>query len=103
MWNKHHTEESKVKMRQAKLGKKLTEKHKQKISQNSKGKKQILMYDKNYNFIQKFESLREVNIFLGLSPKSTYRLRQAINNQKLYHNYYFEDNEPVSTILGSEE
>lgn len=103
MWNKHHSEESKKKMRQAKIGKKLSEEHKQKISQNSTKKKQISMYDKNEIFIQNFESLRAVNIFLGLSPKSTYRLRQAINKQKLYHNYYFKDNEPVSTILGSEE
>ena len=103
MWNKHHSEESKKKMRQAKIGKKLSEEHKQKISQNSTKKKQISMYDKNEIFIQNFESLRAVNIFLGLSPKSTYRLRQAINKQKLDHNYYFKDNEPVSTILGSEE
>jgi group I intron endonuclease len=103
MWGKHHSEESKKKMSQAKIGKKLTKEHKQKISQNNTEKKAISMYDKDNNFIQNFESLRAVNIFLGLSPKSTYCLRQAINNNKLYHNYYFKDKEPVSTILGAEE
>ena len=37
------------------------------------------------------------------SEESKKKMRQAINKQKLYHNYYFKDNEPVSTILGSEE
>lgn len=90
-FGKHHTEESKERMRQAKLGKKLTEEHKKKISKNNTSKESINMYDKDYNFIQIFESLRDVNRFLGLSPNSTYRLRQAIVNKKLYHNYYFED------------
>lgn len=103
LWGKHHSEEAKEKMRMAKLGKKLSEEHKQKISQNNKGKKKILMYNKEKIFVQEFESLRAVNIFLGLSSKSTYRLRQAINNNTLYHNYYFKDEEPVSTILRSEE
>lgn len=103
LWGKHHSEESKEKMRQSKKGKKLSEEHKKHISQSNKDKKAILMYDKSNNFINKFESLRAVNIFLGLSPNSTYRLRQAINNNQLYHNYYFKDEKPVSTISVSGE
>lgn len=103
LWGKHHSEESKEKMRIAKKGKTLSEEHKKKISQNSKQKKTILMFDKNNIFIAQFESLKAVNIFLGLSPNSTYRLRQSINNHELYHNYYFKDEKPVSTISGSGE
>lgn len=102
MWGRHHTEEAKEKMRQAKLGKTLTEEHKKKISQNNTEKKKIDMYDLDNNFIQQFESLRAVNIFLGLSPKSTYRLRESIKANKSYHNYIFKYNEPVSTSLGTE-
>lgn len=103
LWGKHHSEESKEKMRIAKKGKTLSEEHKKKISQNSKQKKTILMFDKNNIFIAQFESLKAVNIFLGLSPNSTYRLRQSINNHELYHNYYFKDEKPVSTISRSGE
>lgn len=105
MYGKHHTKESKEKMRQAKVGKKLTEEHKKKISLNSGSARKINMYDKNHIFIKQFRTLKETNIFLKLSPNSTCRLREAILNKKLFHNYYFtyNDEEPVSTILKSEE
>lgn len=102
MWGKHHTQEAKNKMRLKKLGKTLTEEHKNKISENNKNKIKIQMYDKDNNYIRDFCSLRDVNRYFGLSPKSTYRLRLAINNKKLYHSYYFKE-EAVSTILGTEE
>ena len=104
LWGKHHREESKEKMRKAKRGKTLTEEHKKKISLNSKFSIPIDMYDINNNYIKTFRSKREVNIFLGLSPNSTYRLSQFIKENKVYHNYIFkESHRPVSTILGSEE
>lgn len=102
MWGKHHTQEARDKMRLKKLGKTLTEEHKNKISENNKNKIKIQMYDKNNVYIRDFCSLRAVNVYLGLSPNSTYRLRLAINNKKLYHGYYFKE-EAVSTILVSEE
>ena len=104
MWGKHHTQEAKNKMRLKKLGKTLTEehKHKNKISENNKNKIKNQMYDKDNNYIRDFCSLRDVNRYFGLSSKSTYRLRLAINNKKLYHSYYFKE-EAVSTILGTEE
>ena len=96
MYGRHHSDQAKEKMRLAKLGKSLSQEHKQKISLNNPQKKKVYMYDSQWNLLNIFNSLRETNIFLNLSPNSTYRLRQAINNKVLYHNYYFLD-EAVST------
>ena len=99
MFGKKHSESAKEKMREAHLGKKLTQEHKNKISLNRKEKVAVDCYDKNYRFIQTFSSKREVMKFLGLSPSSNYRLSEAIKNNTLYHNYYFKTHlEAVSTI-----
>lgn len=104
LYGKHHSEEAKEKMRQAKLGKNLSEEHKKKIGKSVYNRR-VIAYDKDMNEVQHFNNLREANIFLGLSPKSTYRLREAMKQNKYYHGYLFKDEveEPVSTILGSEE
>ena len=96
---KKHIEESKNKIREKHLGKTLSEEHKLKISLSNKEKIEVICYDSNHNYVKTFSSKREVMKFLGLSPSSTYRLSEAIKNNKLYHNYYFKlPLEPVSTI-----
>ena len=76
MQGKHHTEEAKEKMRKMKLGGK------------APTAKKVAIYDLNNNFIQKFETQRELKIFLGLSPNgSTDTLKKYILSGKPYHNY----------------
>ena len=90
MYGKKCSEETKQKLRNAHLGKTLTKEHREKISQNSKNKIEVYCYDKNNNFVKVFQSKRDVMRFLGLNPSSTYRLSEAIINNKLYHGYYFK-------------
>ena len=76
MYGRHHTEESKKKMREAKIGGK------------APTARAVAIYDLQGNFIQKFETQRELKIFLGLSPNgSTETLKKYIELQKPYHNY----------------
>lgn len=76
MFGKHHSEESKIKMSNAKKGSK---------APTAKG---VAIYDLNNNFIQQFDTQREFKIFLGLSPNgSTNTLKKYIKQQKPYHGY----------------
>ena len=76
MYGKHHSEESKKKMREAKIGGK------------APTAKAVAIYDLQGNFLQKFETQRELKIFLGLSPNgSTDTIKKYIKLQKPYHNY----------------
>ena len=75
-YGKHHSEESKEKMRQAKLGGK------------APTAKRVAIYDLNGNFIKNFETQRAFKIFLGLSPNgSTETLSRHILEEKPYHGY----------------
>ena len=99
-YGKLHTEDSKEKMRLAKLGKSLSEEHKKKISLNSTNSTSIDMYSLTGEFLKTFRTKREVNCYLGLNPNSTFRLSNAIKENKPYHNFIFKlhIDEPVSTI-----
>lgn len=78
-YGKHHSAESKEKMRKAKLGGK------------APTAKRVAIYDENHKFIREFETQREFKIFLGLSPNgSTDTIKKYIKEKKLYHGYYVE-------------
>ena len=75
-YGKHHSQESKEKMRLAKLGKK------------APTAKAVAIFTPDGTFIQKFETQRELKVFLGLSPNgSTDTLKKYIKEQKIYHGY----------------
>ena len=76
LYGKHHSEESKEKMRQAKLGGK------------APTAKKVAIYDLDGNFIKNFETQRAFKVFLGLSPNgSTDTLNRHILKEKPYHGY----------------
>lgn len=76
MYGKHHTKEAKERMSAAKQGGK---------APTAKG---VAIYDLNNNFIQKFDTQRELKIFLGLSPNgSTETLHKFIESGRPYHGY----------------
>jgi group I intron endonuclease len=67
---KTHSEETKKKISKSNKGKTLSEEHKKKISESLKGKdspnaKAILMYDKEGNFIKRFECIGDANEYFG--------------------------------------
>jgi len=66
MLGKHHSEETKIKMRKARLGYKVAEdvKKKQSLGGNPFATK-ILQYDKKGNFIKKWDCVTEASIALG--------------------------------------
>lgn len=75
LYGKHLSEEHKKKMSESHKGKTLSEEHKKNISESLKGKnnpnaKAILMYDKEGNFIRRFECARDTNEYFG--KKSAY-------------------------------
>lgn len=79
MYGKNHSEESKEKMRQAKLGGK------------APTARAIQIFDKDWNFIAEFETQKALKIFLGLCPiSSTSPINNAVKLQKLYHGYYLK-------------
>lgn len=90
MYGKHHSAESKEKMRKAKLGGTLSEEHKKKISLGNPNVCNVNAYDKDWNFVKSFRTLREANVFIGLSRTSCGRLKEAIQKEKFYHGYYFK-------------
>ena len=76
MYGKHHTKEAKEKMRAAKQGGK------------APTARSVAIYDLNNNLIQKFDTQRELKIFLGLSPNgSTETLHKFIESNQPYHGY----------------
>lgn len=76
LYGKHHSEESKEKMRQAKLGGKAPTARK------------VAIYDLDGNFIKNFETQRAFKVFLGLSSNgSTDTLNRHILKEKPYHGY----------------
>jgi group I intron endonuclease len=75
-WGRHHNEESKKKMSEAKQGGK---------APTAKG---VAIYDLNGNFIREFETQRDFKVFVGLSPNgSTDTLKKYILQGKPYHGY----------------
>lgn len=75
-YDKKHSEESKKKMSEAKIGGK---------APTAKG---IDIYTPEGNFVKHFDTQREFKIFLGLSPNgSTDTLKKYITQQKIYHGY----------------
>lgn len=94
----------KAKMRAAKIGKKLSEEHKKKISLNNAGSIAVDLYDLNMNFVQTFRTKRDAMKFMGYKKSSTTRINEKIESGKPMRGYYIKlHQEPVSTILGSEE
>lgn len=91
MYGKHHSEESKLKMRNAKLGRTLPEEQKKKISLNNPNVHSVDAYDEDGNFVKHFRTLRDANAFIGLNKNSTGRLKEAIEKNKFYHGYYFKN------------
>lgn len=76
MYGKHHTKEAKEKMRAAKQGGK------------TPTARSVAIYDLNNNLVQKFDTQRELKIFLGLSPNgSTETLHKFIESNQPYHGY----------------
>lgn len=76
MWNHHYSEESKKKMSLAKQGNK------------APTAKSVAIYDLEGNFLQSFQTQKDLKIFLGLSPNgSTDTLKKYIREQKPYHGY----------------
>lgn len=64
-YGKHHSEETKRKLREANTGKKLTEEQKQKISEA--GKKPILQYTKSFEFVKRWDSALNASTEVGVS------------------------------------
>ena len=59
-----HSDISKKRMSDAKINNKLSDEHKQKISESLK--KQIVQYDKEMNFIKSWSSVKEASVELGI-------------------------------------
>lgn len=73
----HHSEESKEKMRQAKIGGK------------APTAKTVSLYNENNELVKTFETQKDLKIFLGLAPNgSTDTLHKYAREHKLYHGYY---------------
>lgn len=76
MYGRHHTQESKQKMRERKAGGK------------APTAKQVAIYTLDGKYIKTFETQRDLKVFLGLSPNgSTDTLKKYIREGKPYHNY----------------
>ena len=76
MYGRHHSNETKEKMRQKKLGGK---------APTAKG---VDIYSLEGKFIQHFDTQRDFKVFLGLSPNgSTDTLKKYIAQKKVYHGY----------------
>lgn len=76
-YGKHHTEESKKKMSEAKKGGKAPT-----------ARKVAIYNPENGAFIREFETQRDFKVFLGLSPNgSTDTLKKHIEQEKIYHGY----------------
>lgn len=77
LYGKHHSQETKEKMRQAKLGGK------------APTAKKIAIYNPDTNeLIKIFETQKELKIFLGLSPNgSTETIKKYAALGKIYHGY----------------
>lgn len=83
LYGKHHSEESKQKMREKKLGGK---------APTARG---VAIYDPSGNFIRTFATQRDFKVFCGLSPNgSTDTLKKYIAEGKVYHGYIVKYIEP---------
>lgn len=76
-------------------GKKLSEQHKQKLSESHKNQKNlnlakaVIQYDLNYNFIKEHVSLSEACRYIGINPKSSGQLIKSCKNPLKYSAYKF--------------
>ena len=72
-FGKNHSEETKEKIRQAKLGKKLSKEHRDKIAKSNKShlrKKQVAQYGMNGDFITIHKSVGDAANSVGVSQAS---------------------------------
>lgn len=95
---KHHSEKAKKKMSESHKGKTLSEEHKKKISKSLKGErkgknnpnaKAILMYDKEGNFIRRFESIVDTNKYFDNDSAATNVSNCLIGRSKTAYGYIF--------------
>ena len=108
MWGKHHSEETKEKIRQKALGRKQSKESIEKTQYKNPKRWIIDMYDLTGKYEQTFPDSHTAARWLGLSGNSATRLREAAKKQKPYHEHVFvlrcqfkdieQFPEPVSTI-----
>lgn len=79
-------EEWKEKLSKARLGKKITEQHKENMSKNSKRKKKVLKFNLNNEIVNEYESLTIASNENSIPISS---LSYAIKNKKQINNYYY--------------
>ena len=95
---KHHSEGTKTKMSESHKGKTLSEEHKKKISKSLKGErkgkdnpnaKPILMYDKEENFIRRFDCIGDANEYFGKDSAASNISNCLIRRSKTAYGYVF--------------
>lgn len=99
-YGKHLSEEHKKKLSESHKGKTLSEEHKKKISESHKGKdnpnaKSILMYDKEGNFIRRFDCTRDTNEYFNKKNAHTNvsRCLRGMNKTAYGFAFKYEDEE----------
>jgi len=97
-YGKHLSEEHKKKMSESHKGKTLSEEHKKKISKSLKGErkgkdnpnaKPILMYDKEENFIRRFDCIGDANEYFGKDSAASNISNCLIRRSKTAYGYVF--------------
>ena len=91
---KHRSEETKKKISKSSKGKTFSEEHKKKLSESLKGKdnpnaKPILMYDREGNFIKRFDCIRDANEYFGKDRNSSIISECLIGRKKTTFGFIF--------------